>query len=79
VRDSGQPRPNGQDAVRAPEFQEVSARQQESKWRRRQWPTSFAVRKYRTVWMRESVRVQREEEAFYDAGELRTVLPMGQP
>jgi hypothetical protein len=57
----------------------MRACEQESKWRRRQWPTSFAVRKYRTVWMRESVRVQREEEAFYDAGELRTVLPMPPP
>jgi hypothetical protein len=65
--------------VSAPEFHEFSARHQESKWRRRQWPTSFAVRKYRTVWMRESVRVQREEEAFYDAGELRTDLPIQQP
>jgi hypothetical protein len=29
--------------------------------------------------MRESVREGRDEEAFYDAGELRTVLPMPQP
>jgi len=43
------------------------ARERGSKWRRRQWPTSFAVRKYRTA-VRESVREVRDEEAFYDAG-----------